>query len=160
MKISLKISLKKANVSDIEFLWYLRNRPDVYKYSRQNRPVSWKEHINWIFQILLGIDDKDLFLVKSPQAPIGQIRFDYKDQKIAVVSVSILKEFQGKGFATKSLQLAIKRVRKQKKIKSFQAEIHKENRASIKLFEKLHFRFKTKKRKWLTYILNSYKKTK
>ena len=125
----------------------------MYKYVRQNRPVNWKEHINWIFPILLGMNNKELFLIKNFQKPIGQIRFDYKNQKTAEVSISILKEFRGRGFAKKSLNVAIKRVRKQKKIKSLIAEVHKGNRASIRLFERLHFRFKGKKGKWLTYIL-------
>jgi len=151
MKTNSKISLKKANFFDIEFLWYLRNQPDVYKYFRENRPVSWEKHIQWILPIMLGVSNKEIFVIQSQKAPIGQIRFDYKDRKEGETSISILKEFQGRGFATKFLSLAIK---KQKKVKLLTAEIHKSNLPSLKLFEKLGFKFKTKKGKWLKYILN------
>lgn len=148
-----KISLKKTNFSDIEFLWYLRNQPDVYKYSKENRPVPWKEHINWISPIILEMSNKNLFVIKNLKTPIGQIRFDWLNSEEAEISISILKEFQKKGFAAKSLDLAIKKIEKQKKAKKITAEIHKNNISSIKLFEKLNFKFKEKKGIWLKYIL-------
>jgi len=61
MKPSSKISLRKANFSDIEFLWYLRNQPDIYRYSRANRTISWREHIDWIIPIILGKSNKGTF---------------------------------------------------------------------------------------------------
>lgn len=148
------ISLKKADFYDIEFLWYLRNQPYIYRYSRQNRPVSWKEHIDWILPIILGIDNKrELFIVKNSTISIGQIRIDHNNQNEAEVNISILKEFQGKGFATQSLGLVIKKIKKQKIIERLTAEICKENLSSIRLFEKLNFKLKQKIRNWLRYIL-------
>lgn len=145
-----KILLRKANSSDIEFLRYLRNRPDVYKYFKKARPVSWKEHVDWIMPIILGISNKELFIIRNLKNPIGQIRFDYINQREAEISISILKEFRGKNIAIKALSLALK---KQKKAKEIIAEINKDNIASIKLFERLGFKIKTKKGTWLKYIL-------
>ncbi len=148
------ISLKKADFSNIEFLWYLRNQSYVYKYSRQNRPVSWKEHINWILPIVLGINNKrELFTIKNSTTPIGQIRIDYNNQNEAEVSISTLKEFQRKGFAKQALNLVIKKIKKKKMVKILMAEIHKENLVSIKFFEKFNFKLIEKKRDWLKYIL-------
>jgi len=150
----MKIFLRKANFSDIEFLWYLRNRPEVYKYSRQNWPVGWKEHINWILPFFLGWSSRELFVIENQRFPIGQLRFDYYNKKEAEISISILKEFHGKGFATRALNLAIKSIRKQKTIKILVAEINKKNFPSVKLFEKLNFKFKTEKGNWLKYALD------
>lgn len=154
----MRINLKKADFSDIEFLWYLRNQPDVYKYAHQNRPVSWKEHINWIFPVILRIDNKELFVVRNQQIPIGQIRFDYNNQKEAIVTISILKEFRGKGFAVKSLKMAIREIKRQKNVKRLIAEIHKGNLVSIKFFEKLNFKFQKRKGNYLNYTLNLWSK--
>jgi len=77
----MKISLRKATFSDIEFLWYLRNQPDVYQYSRGAQPIEWKEHINWIIPILLSQEEKDLFIIQCGLLPVGQIRFDYQKIK-------------------------------------------------------------------------------
>ena len=150
MKKLSKISLRKINFSDIEFLRCLRNQPDVYKYSRNSWPISWQEHIKWISPIISGTGNKELFVIKNLKTPIGQVRFDFQNNGEAEVSISILKEFWGRGFAARALSLALK---KQKKAKKIIAEIHKDNIASIKLFEKLNFKLKEKKGVWLKYML-------
>jgi len=152
MKFSPKISLTKAGFSDIEFLWYLRNRPDVYRYSRQNRAISWKEHIQWITPVILGMSNKDIFIIENLETPIGQIRFDYPNQNEAEVSISILKEFRGKSFGRKAFEVAKRKIKNEKKLRKLIAEIHRENLSSVTFFEKLGFKFKTKKGNWLKYI--------
>lgn len=152
MKTVLKIFSKKADFSDIEFLWFLRNQSDVYKYSRKNRAVSWKEHIEWVLPVILGIAPKDIFIIKNLRIPVGQIRFDYKGKNEANVSISVLKKFRGKGFAKKAFKKVIKKFKTQK-TKKLIAEIHKNNLNSIKFFEKLDFKFRIRKGNWLQYIL-------
>jgi len=149
-----KISLKKASFSDIEFLWYLRNQLGVCKYSRQSRKVSWKEHIEWIMPIIFGTTNKELFIIKNFKIPIGQVRFDWANNKKVEISISISKEFQRKGFAFKSLNLAIEKIKKEKRAQELTAEINKNNIPSIKLFEKLNFKRDTKKENWLKYTLD------
>lgn len=154
MKNRFRISLKKAGLSDIKTLWHLRNQPETYKYSRQNQTVDWKEHVEWISPIISGKSNKELFMIKNLETPIGQIRFDWMKNKKAEISISILKGFQGKGFAVKSLSLAVEQAKKENKTKSLIAVIHEENLASRKLFEKLNFKFKEKKEIWLKYVLD------
>jgi RimJ/RimL family protein N-acetyltransferase len=145
------ISLRRVDFSDIEFLWYLRNQPEIYKYFKEACPVSWENHINWIIPIILKIKLKDVFIIQESKVSIGQIRFNYDDTDI---SISILKEFQTKGIASKAITLAIKEIKKKKIVKVITAEIDKNNTSSIKLFEKLGFTFTRKKGKWLKYIFN------
>jgi len=147
----MKIFLKKADFSNIEFLWYLRNQPDVYKYSRVNRAVSWEEHVNWIFPIILGISSRDLFVIKQGLLPIGQIRFDYLPDKKAEISIAILKEFRKKGVGQRSFKEALKLLKKTRRAEVILAEIQKDNIPSQKFFEKLNFKLKEKKVKWLEY---------
>jgi len=149
----VRISLKKADFLDIEFLWYLRNQPDVYKYSRKNRAASWKEHIDWILPIILGTAPKDLFVIKRGLLPIGQIRFDCLPNEKAEISISILKEFRRKGVGLKSCKKAINLLKKTKKVKIILAEVQKDNISSQKFFEKLKFKLKGEKVEWLEYIL-------
>ena len=78
-----KILLIKVNSSDIEFLWYLRNQPETYKYSRRNQTVTWKEHIEWILPIILKTSNSELFIIKNLETPIGQVRFDRMENKKA-----------------------------------------------------------------------------
>ena len=151
MRNNNKISLRKASFSDIEFLWYLRNQPDIYKYFIDSQPISWEKHIQWIMPIILGESNIELFIIKNLQTPIGQIRFDYQNKKDAEISISICDKFQRKGFAKKALRLAIKKLKNQKEIRKLIAEINKKNLSSIKLFENSGFKLKNKKEKWLIY---------
>ncbi|MFH1401645.1 MAG: GNAT family N-acetyltransferase [Parcubacteria group bacterium] len=145
------ISLRKINFYDIELLWHLRNQPDVYKYFRQNRRVSWEKHIKWIMPIILGMAKKDFFMIQHESLPIGQIRFDYQKNKEAKVSIAILKEFRGRGISRESFKKAVKLVKKEKKLKTIIAEVHKNNIPSQRFFEKLNFKLKEKKGNWLKY---------
>lgn len=152
MKSSRKIILRKASFSDIEFLWYLRNQLDVYKYSRQNKGVEWEEHLMWIIPIVLGLSNKELFIIqKFSGDPIGQIRIDYDKTEKGEVSISVIKEFRRKGLAIKAMGLAIDKIRKNKKAKSLIAVVNKQNLASVKFFEKLGFCLKEEKKNWLKY---------
>lgn len=149
----LKISLKKASFSDIEFLWYLRNQGDVYRYARQNRKVEWTEHINWIMSLILGLAPKKLFIIKNQGLPIGQIRFDELARDEVEVSISVLKEFRGRGLAETAFRQALAGLKKEKKLKTLIATINKKNAASIIFFEKLNFKLKERGKDWLIYRL-------
>ena len=153
MRSSLYISLKKADFSDIEFFWCLRNQSYVYKYSRQKKLIKWSEHIDWIIPVILGLSKRDLFVIKNKTVSVGQVRFDYKSSTEAEISVSILKEFQEQGIAFISLDKAIKKIKKERKIKKIVAEINRNNLSSVKLFNKLGFKFEDKKRDWLKYSI-------
>jgi RimJ/RimL family protein N-acetyltransferase len=109
MKKRPKITIRKANFSDIEFLWYLRNQPDLYKSFKNSRPVSWEKHLSWLIPTILGIAPRNIFVIQKSNIPVGQIRIDYKTFDI---SISILEEFRGKDFAKKALKEAIKKIKK------------------------------------------------
>ena len=122
------------------------------KYSKEKRKINWEEHLNWIMPIILEKTSKNLFVIWKENLPIGQIRFDYLRDKEARISIAILKEFRGKGVGGESFKRAVKLLKKEKKVKSIIAEVHKDNIASQEFFEKLNFQLK-EKNKWLKYAL-------
>lgn len=125
----MTINLRKANEADIEFLFHLRNNPDVFKYFKTPKEVEWKEHVKWITPVLEGKTNKELYIIGDR---VGQIRFDDKKE----VSISISKDYQGKGFGSIALEKALEIY------PHLIAEIHKDNVASIRLFEKFGFKQK------------------
>ncbi|MBI2625290.1 MAG: GNAT family N-acetyltransferase [Candidatus Nealsonbacteria bacterium] len=148
-----EVLIRKTNFFDIEFLWYLRNRPDVYKYSRNTRPVSWKEHIDFILPVVMGMTNKELFIIEKDKKPAGQIRFDYKKGKEAEISISLLREFRGRGMAQIAFKKAIALLKKNKKAKTILAQVHEKNKSSLKFFKKLGFKKKKKNGIWFEYFL-------
>lgn len=153
MKSLAKISLRKAVLSDSEFLWHLRNQPDVYKYAKNNRPVEWKEHSDWFASVVAGTVAKELFIIEKSRKPIGQIRFDFLDGNETKISVSVLPESRGQGAATAALREAVRILKNTQKAGTVVADIHKDNIASQNLFKKLNFRPQGKDSLWLKFFL-------
>ena len=148
------ISLKKASAGDIKFLWQLRNQADIYRYSRNPNTVAWPEHIKWAVPVISGLANKSLYVIRFKGARAGQIRFDFDelDTQTVEISISIYKKFHGQGIGTKALKRGISILKRKAKIKQLIAEAHKDNAASIRLFEKLDFKLKSKKNVWRLYI--------
>ena len=151
--MALGIVLRKADFSDIEFLFQLRNQAAVYCYFRNPKAVPWPEHINWLTPILLGLTEKSLRIIEINKERIGQIRFDQIDKKTAEISVSLLKKFQGQGIGFDALKKAIRIIRRERPALYLAAEVHKNNLASQKLFAKLGFAPQNKTGKWRQYVL-------
>ena len=148
----MEIKLRKAKDEDITFLFDLRNQPSTYKYSKNNRLVEWQEHINWITPVIKGKTVKNLFVVEADGKKAGQTRIDINGGQ-AEVHISLMPEFQGKGIAALAIKMAMNKIKKEKKIKIFRAEIHQENIPSQKMFEKLGFQFQSQKDIWKKYAL-------
>ncbi len=149
----MNIKLKKADFEDIEFLFYLRNIPEYYRYYKKPQAVEWEEHINWIMPILLGVDRRDLYIVVVDDTKAGQIRIDYTAD-MAEISISLVEHFMGKNIAHLALEKAIEKAKKENGVKTFRAHVHQNNIASQKLFEKLDYRFEMQDGVWIKYIKN------
>lgn len=145
-----KIFIKKAVSSDIKFLWHLRNQPEIFKYFKNPETVNWESHLKWIRPIIAGKSKKNIFIIWFLKNRAGQIRFDKKNNNSTEISISVLREFWGRGIARGALALAIK---KQKDSKYFTACIHKDNLSSLSLFEKMNFKLNGRKEDWLEYKL-------
>ena len=147
------ITLKKAIAGDADFLLDLRNQPDVFRYSRQNRPVSAKEHAEWFAAAISSQSGKNIFIVLNEGKPAGQIRFDLNGRD-AEISISIKKEIRGKGAARQALAEIIKIIREEKKADTITAQIHKDNAASKKLFEGSGFLPRKTQEPWQEFHFN------
>jgi UDP-2,4-diacetamido-2,4,6-trideoxy-beta-L-altropyranose hydrolase len=89
----MSVQVRKIESRDIEFLWYLRNRPDVYRLFSTPRPVSWEEHVEWVMPYMLGLKEGDLFVIEFEGTSVGQVRIDYNENE-GVMSISVLSDFR------------------------------------------------------------------
>ena len=149
----IHITLRKVESCDIEFLWYLRNRPDVYCYFLTPKPGSWEEHVQWIMPRILGFHNTRLSVIEVDHIPAGQIRIDQKDSTSVEISISLLEEFRGKGVAKQSLRKVIDMLCKEESVATVVAEIHKQNIPSQKLFEGCGFQYEREQGAYRWYAL-------
>jgi UDP-2,4-diacetamido-2,4,6-trideoxy-beta-L-altropyranose hydrolase len=126
---------------DSQKVFDLSTDPFVRLQSINRESISWESHISWyqkkinsedyIFQ--LAFDKKDNF--------IGQVRFELEKDS-AVISISISKEFRGKGFSKKVLTESCSKVFSDRiSLKSIIAYIRPDNAASIRGFKSAGFGF-------------------
>jgi len=138
MEENSDISIRKADESDIEFLFNLRNRPDVFKYFKSPRKVEYDEHVKWITPIINNQrPEVYLYVILCNNERVGQVRFDLLD-KTAEISISVLLDYRGKGIADSALKQGID-IMKEKGIEKVSAEVEKENLNSIKFFKRVGF---------------------
>ena len=133
--------LRKAVESDSEKVFELSNDPTVREQSINKKMINWDEHQTWFnkkineedYIFLLAFDKKDNF--------IGQVRF-HTEHNSATVSISVLKEFRGKGLSKKILREACSKTFSDRShIQEIVAYILPHNEASMKAFISIGFSF-------------------
>jgi len=144
----MEIDLRKANMSDAEFLFELRNDPEAFKYYRNPKKIEWEGHVEWLKNVIEGKTNKELYVIEAEGERAGQIRFDHGNEG-AEIGISLSKYFRGKGLGSLSLEKGIGFMKG--KVKYLTAEIHKDNLASMKLFERFGFQFKEQKDNFKEY---------
>lgn len=133
--------LRKAAESDSQKVFELSNDPTVREQSINKKTINWDEHRSWFVKkikeedyiFLLAFDKKDNF--------IGQVRFQIAGNS-ATVSISVQKDFRGKGLSKKILREACLKIFSEKNcIQQIIAFILPNNEVSVKAFISNGFAF-------------------
>jgi len=138
---SIKFYLRRFSEKDIKNIYELSNDDEVRNVSINTNKIEWEEHINWFNKILL--DDKAYYLVAetNDEKLIGQIKFDIEGV-IALISISIHKDYRGRGYATGVLKLSCKNFFISfANVDSIGAYILKDNVRSIRSFQNAGFEY-------------------
>lgn len=137
--------LRMAVESDSQKIFTLSNDPTVRKQSINKKPIDWNNHQQWFSQkikkedyiFLLAFDKKDNF--------IGQVRFQV-ERAYATVSISMLRDFRGKGLSKKILREACSKTFSERNhVQEIIAYILPNNEASMKAFISTGFVFACEK---------------
>ncbi|MCX6175224.1 MAG: bifunctional UDP-2,4-diacetamido-2,4,6-trideoxy-beta-L-altropyranose hydrolase/GNAT family N-acetyltransferase [Ignavibacteriales bacterium] len=130
--------LRSAAEVDSQKVFDLSNDPAVRSQSITSDTIELGDHKKWFSEkikkedyiFLLAFDKKNNFM--------GQVRFDIKKVD-AVVSISIVNEFRGKGFSKNILKEACTKIFSEKDISTITAYILPDNIASINGFKSAGF---------------------
>ena len=96
--------IRRATIDDLDMVFRWRNSPEVMEQSTLQRKVTIEEHENWFGHAIAGTIK--LLWIIEPNA--GTVRVDVYPQPdslywFGVVSIYVLREFQGQGKGTTSL---------------------------------------------------------
>mgnify|MGYP001558091807 CR=1 FL=1 len=105
-----EVSLRRAERVDSEFLFALRNDAEVRRLSLNQAPLDSETHRGW-FAKKLADHNSAIFIAEIEGAPIGQVRFDVREEnpREAEVSIALVAEFRGKGYGNRILKSAAER---------------------------------------------------
>ena len=101
--------IRLADESDIEKVFNLSNDDVVRANSINKNKIEWEDHVNWFNQRIKNTDEP-FYVAQTPDGDFAaQIRFNKEDEGF-VISVSIDKNFRGKGLGAKIIEAATKKL--------------------------------------------------
>lgn len=131
-----KAVLRKARNADAVVLYSWVNDPEVIRNSKSKRVIPWSDHESW-FRRTLTNGDCQLFVLEISGLPVGQIRFDRKEERL-VLTYSIDRDFRSQGLGKFIVEQGLRAVSKQGS-QMVEAMVRQENMASARVFVRLGF---------------------
>lgn len=130
--IDTSITLREASYGDAELLFNLSNDVEVRKNSIQRDTINWDDHLKWLKD---KIDEPNylILLFFKNENFIGQLKFEISSNE-AIISISICKNFRGKGLTKIIFKLGIEYVFRISSINTIIAYIREDNLISYKSF--------------------------
>ena len=130
--------IRKANLNDVDDIYYWRNDPLSRSMSASKSTISIIEHKKWFKSSLINPNIK-LYIGTTEGKKVGITRFDFdKSKNKAEVSVNLNPSMRGKKISFYLLSTSIGIYLKDKKVE-LTATVKKKNLASLKIFEKCGF---------------------
>lgn len=139
-KINRRISLRKAQESDVSITHEWANDELTRKNSFSSEPILFENHKVWWYS-KMNSANADYYICEVEKKLAGIVRFD-RDSKSEhfTIGVTVAPTFRGKNLADRFLKLACSEFLKTHN-NTVYAYIKKENIASVKVFEKAGFTY-------------------
>lgn len=134
-----RLRLRAARDDDCRRLWHWANDRQVRAASFSTGPIPWEEHRRWFAARQRDPGCRMLIAIDQDDAAVGQIRFDSSGAAAAKVSVSVDRNRRKAGYGSLIIELGVSRVTAETPLRTVDAYIRMENRASIRAFEKAGF---------------------
>ncbi len=147
MLIGNHIFLRSVVSTDVDFILSVENNTENWAIGGITKPFTRKEIIDFVASDQNLHKNKQLrFIIceKRTEQPIGTIDLFEYNKELKNVGIGILiehKESRRKGFATEAIKLIIRHCKTELNIIQLFCNIFKDNKNSIRLFEKCGFNF-------------------
>ncbi len=149
-----KINLRALEPEDLEFLYKIENNELFWEVSHTLKPFSkflLKQYLENVHLDIFEVKQLRLVVETKDRNAIGTIDlFDFNPQhKRAGIGILIHPDAQQKGFASEALSLLINYSFTHLQLHQLYANITSENKKSIALFKKHHFKEVGNKKDWI-----------
>lgn len=133
------LNLRLATSSDIGKTYEWANNPVIRKFAFNSNTITLNDHSEWILG-KLKLPNCEYYILEYDRTPVGSIRFDIEENNTAKINYLIDPNFTRKGFGTIILREGIDKIKKKiPSIKLIYGLVFQENKASVRIFEKLGF---------------------
>jgi RimJ/RimL family protein N-acetyltransferase len=152
-KWNREIFLRKASKDDLQITFDWAANSEVRRFALKTSLISFEEHSKWFIGKVL--DPSCIYLIAEFNGrSVGSIRFDISGEGKALISYLLDPSYFGLGLGTKLLEEGIAFCRNDCRIKELIGMVMRQNKASIRVFEKLGFQVDSESADLLTYKLN------
>lgn len=138
-KIFKNVVLRNADKEDVDVTFRWVNAPEIRSFSYNKDKVCIEDHQKWFYSKLN--DDKcEYYILEFNGKAAGSIRFDIDEKYDAKISYLIDSKFTGKGLGAIILWRGLDLLKVNRSdVQNVYGYVLKLNKASIGIFEKLHF---------------------
>jgi len=149
-----KVNLRKVVKNDLKKIRDWRNSPGIWDFNSQYILLNMIHQKDWYASISIKNSERRMFLIQLKKGiPIGicgLINIDFQQKSAEVAIILGEKEIHGEGIGTEVLRLLLEYGFKKLKLHRIYAEIFENNIISVKLFERLNFKYELtlKQRLW------------
>ena len=147
-----RLDLRGINESDAPEIVKWRSDPTVYIYFKSPHEISIAEHLKWYQNQYLNDESRMdwMCIERNTGEKIGIVGLILKDNQ-AEMNYILSPNAQHKGYAAEALSCLMKYAIQNKNVFSMKAEIHKENKPSIRVAQKLGFIISDSKDEFVIY---------
>lgn len=134
MFVPPRITVRPAQEEDCDFLYDWRNAEETRRYIFDSASIPLETHRAWFRKSLLN-PARILLIGEIDGRPVGVLRYDCAGEE-ALISVYLVPGGKGQGVGTELIRCGSRWVREHRpEIKRINAEIMRENVASLRAFE-------------------------
>ena len=133
-----RVTLRPARAEDVVKLLEWRNDAEAVRFSASGRAVSFDEHEGWLAE-RLGDPRTRMWIAERDGAAVGQVRLDV-EMGTGTVSIAVAAEQRGRGIGLAMVLAMVDSVAADSSVRRLVALAHRDNRASLHLFQSAGFR--------------------
>ncbi len=135
-----RLFFREITENDAELIVGWRSDFETYRYFLNPHKITLEEHLNWYRNSYLNNDSRTEFIAlkKDTNKPVGAFGLIFSEETVEV-NYLLDKEYRGKGYAAEAVSYLIAYAKETRQVTKAIAEVHKENKPSLSLIERLGF---------------------